>query len=501
VPRRLIALPLLSSAFYILAFPNFNQAWLAWISLVPISLYALRTTPARAFCAGWLSGTLAYAGILYWVIVTFQAAHLSTALACLCLFLLAGYLGIYWGAWAWFLKYNPNILAGAAAWVALEYLRTYLISGFPWALLADSQVRNLPLIQIASVSGVYGVSFLVVLANLAIAVIARSPCRPKQSVRSPRSLRSLAMTTGVILACYGYGFWHLHRPLPRSLAPSLKIALLQGNIDQYKKWNRAYVEEIEKAYESLVDQAAQTKPDLIIWPETSVPGYLLQDKPLYDWLMKTVRRSQTSHLIGSPLMINEKAYNSSFSINSEGVLVGEYDKNHLVPFGEVVPFPSLLGKFKFISILNDLGGFTGGTKSPVIRAAGVLLGVNICYEAIFPNLVRKSVRQGGELIANLTNDGWYMKTSAPYQHWAPNVFRAVENHRWLVRADNTGISGIIDPNGRVISSSEIFVPAVIHGTVEPLSDLTLYTRFGDLSAVVCILFCVASLLLYMLRIQ
>ncbi len=306
------------------------------------------------------------------------------------------------------------------------------------------------------------------------------------------------MTVGILLICYSYGFWHLHHTIAESPNRAVSVALLQGDIDQYKKWNKAFVEEIKKTFEGLVDEAGKAKPDLMIWPETSVPGYLLQDPSLHDWLQKLVRRSQTYHLIGTPIMNGRDAYNSSFSIDPKGNFISEYDKIHLVPFGEVVPFASFLGRFKFISILNELGGFTAGKRSPVLNAGAIPMGVNICYEAIFPNLVRQSVREGAQVIVNLTNDGWYMKSAEPYQHWAPNVFRAVENSRFVVRADNTGISGIIDPAGRVVASSTIFEPMVITGTIEPSTNLTFYTRFGDLFAWACLCFCAASLLLVIL---
>jgi apolipoprotein N-acyltransferase len=481
VPRRLILLPFLSSALYILSFPNFNVSWFAWIALIPLVFVAQHPATRHSFLWGWLAGTLAYGGILYWIIVTYQAAHLSMALAILSLILLAAYLGLFWGAWAWLISRNKNVVWGAATWVALEYLRTYLFSGFPWALLADSQVKNLALIQIASMTGVYGVSFLVVLINLALA--------------SRRSRTVISAGTLILAVCL-YGRYQLIRPNGASRR-LIKVALLQGSIDQYKKWNRAYVEEIEKTYESLIRQTSLYKPNLIVWPETSVPGYLLQDKPLRAWLDKIVHQSQTNNLVGAPIEINEYAYNSSFSINSESIIEGEYDKRHLVPFGEVVPWSSFLGRF--IRVLNDLGGFTAGHRNPVLQAGDIRVGVNICYEAIFPNLVRQSVKQGAEVIANLTNDGWYMKTAAPYQHWAPNIYRAVENRRYVVRADNTGVSGIIDPNGRVIVASPLFEPVVVTGTVEPLNGLTIYSRYGDLFAWLCVFFCALSGLLYILR--
>ena len=479
---------LLSSFLYLLAFPNFNQAWIAWIALVPLSLVARRSSSRHAFLWGWLSGTVAYGGILYWILVTFQAAHLSIFLGALCLLLLAGYLGFYWGVWAWFLSRAHSgaplqfSLMGAAAWVALEYLRTYLFSGFPWTLLADSQVNVLPLIQIASITGVYGVSFLIVWFNLAVAAF-----RPK-----PLFLSMMA----VVLTCL-FGYSRLKSHAEESGTQAIRVALLQGSIDQYKKWDKSYIDEIEKTYESLVTQASRSKPDMIIWPETSVPGYLLQEAPLREWLLNMVRKSGVNHLVGVPVIHNEMAYNSAFSISHEGILEGEYAKHHLVPFGEVVPWSRFLGRF--VRVLNDLGGFAAGTESPVLRVAGVPVGVNICYEAIFPNLVRQSVRQGSQVIANLTNDGWYMKTAAPYQHWAPNVFRAVENGRWLIRADNTGISGIIDPSGRIQAASSIFQPAVIEGTIHARTGLTFYSRLGDIFAWICIFFCTVIFIRDILR--
>jgi len=189
---------ILSSLLYILAFPNFNLSYLAWVALVPLTLAASRNPPARAFQMGWLAGTLAYTGILYWIVGTFQAAHLSIWLTCICLLLLSAYLGVYWGAWAAFiaaitlpfekgtsggilttanLPPSPFAKGGkilwpilcAAAWIALEFLRAYLFSGFPWTLLGDSQWQHQALIQIASITGVYGVSFLIVLVNVTLA--------------------------------------------------------------------------------------------------------------------------------------------------------------------------------------------------------------------------------------------------------------------------------------------------------------------------------------------
>jgi apolipoprotein N-acyltransferase len=509
-----VTLSLLTSLLYVLAFPNFNVSWLAWIALAPLIFVSRLSSLRQTFLWGWLSGTLAYLGILYWIIVTFRAAHLSIALSALCLLLLAAYLGLYWGAWCCLLViprgFSQGIhvppttafggdvitaLYGAAAWVALEYLRTYLFSGFPWALLADSQVRHLPLIQIASITGAYGVSFVVMLVNLTIAAyfhrrhprITLSGNHHAATASDGWPHATAGMTTLIVLSSYLFGLQRLHRPLASPSSRPVRVALLQGNIDQYKKWDKSYVLEIQKTYEALTTQTLTFKPDLIVWPETSVPGYLLQEPSLKTWLRALVRKSKTSHLVGSPAMYNERAYNSAFSITPEGDIDGEYAKQHLVPFGEIVPWSNVLGRF--IRVLNELGGFAAGERSPVLAvAAGGRLcrvGVNICYEAIFPNLVRQSVLAGAEIIANLTNDGWYMRTAAPYQHLAPNILRAVENDRWVIRANNTGVTALIDPSGRVRHASPIFQRGLVLGRVEPRQSKTPYTRLGDLFAWLC----------------
>jgi len=483
-----------SSALTLLCFPQFNLSILAWIALAPLAYLVVELQPEHPFLWGWLSGTTAYAGILSWLIVTFQAAHQSLLLATAALLALAAYLGFFWGAWAWFLSVIPakagiqsvvrrwtpasagvTTLAGAAAWVALEYLRTYLFTGFPWTLLGDSQIHSLPMVQIASLTGVYGVSFLLVVTSLSLVGWARN---------KPRNL-----SLPLLLVALSWGYGHYRLTHTSESGQPITVALLQGSIDQYKKWDQAYVQEIELTYEVLVARAKVQNPQIIVWPETSVPGYLLQDRALTTWLAQVIRNSGCYHIIGTPFMNGKDAYNSAFSIDPSGRLLGQYSKHHLVPFGEIVPFGDTLGRW--IHVLNELGGFTAGQESTVLTVGPAEVGINICYEAIFPALVRKSVAQGAELIANLTNDGWYMKTAAPYQHFAPNVFRAIENDRWLVRADNTGISAIIDPLGHVTAASPIFQPEIVTGQIYLRRTRTFYTRFGDVFAWICIIFCIA----------
>ena len=495
VPRsvslRLWCIPA-SACLTILAFPNFNFSLLAWVALIPL-IYAIdEKTPRQAFFDGWASGTLAYCGLLFWLVVTFHAASLSIFLGLLCLVALSAYLGVFWGAWCWFrtlinASIPPGVLRplmASASWVALEYIRTTLFSGFPWTLLADSQVYHLPLIQIASVTGVYGVSFLIVWGNLALARAFRGYFR---------ALIPFGLTLILVLST---GYVKL-RQRPSGDQKPLKVALLQGNIDQYKKWNEAYVAEIKQTFQTLSERAAEQHVDLMIWPETSVPGYLTQDPALRVWLAGVILKSRAWHVLGAPAESDKKIFNAAFSISPLGLVQGMYAKKHLVPFGETVPFQSWLGVW--IPVLNALGGFDSGALSPVLPVAGIPVGINICYEAIFPNLVRRSVEWGGQVIINITNDGWYMKTAAPYQHLAPNIFRAVENHRWLARSDNTGVSALIAPTGDIVAQTPIYLTRVLTGTVYSRTDLTFYTRFGDVFAWACLFFIFFSIKHYKSR--
>lgn len=499
-----VFLILLSSLLYILAFPNFGIAPLAWLALIPLTWVALEERPARSFGFGWLAGTLSHLGILSWLITTCRAASVSVGFSFLCLLLLSAYLGIYWGAWTWLISaWGEGVnsfrfpLFAASAWVFLEYARTYLLSGFPWALLGETQWRNLPLIQMASVTGIYGVSFIVALANVTAAQLIHTGLKHFPSLRT--GLASVATSLLLLTTYYAYGAYRIRAySAEPPAARSLTVALLQGNIDQYKKWDQAYVDEIEQTYSRLIQSAARDHPELVVWPETSVPGYLLQDPSLRAWLDHAIAATQADSLVGAPSQESQDiAYNAAFVLNARGEVRGEYDKQHLVPFGEIIPWGPVLRRW--IHVLNQLGGFTAGVRSPVLAAAGTSVGVNICYEAIFPNGVRRAVLRGARLIANLTNDGWYLRTAEPLQHFIPNVFRAVENNRWVLRADNTGITGLINPVGNVEQASPIFQSRVITGRVEPRDALTLYTRFGDVFAWLCGVFCVGNMLLAILR--
>ena len=272
-------------------------------------------------------------------------------------------------------------------------------------------------------------------------------------------------------------------------AETVNVAVVQGNIDQHMKWDRTFQQATVRKYLALSRQAAEDA-DLIVWPETAAPFYLFHQRQLTASIQAVVDRTGVTHLIGSPafgLTENGVTYhNSAYLLEPGGGREQRYDKAHLVPFGEYVPFKRwlpFLGKMAAAA-----GDFTPGPAGKTLDWRGTPIGVQICYEIIFPQLSRTVVRRHAALLVNLTNDAWYGRSGAPYQHFAMTVLRAVENRRTLVRAANTGISGFVDPAGRILAQTPLFEAGFLKHEVPLLRGQTLYVRWGDWLPKCCIVF-------------
>ncbi len=466
------------------AFPRPDFYPLAWIALAPLFMVMRR----RPFASGFTAGLVFFAVVLYWlniVMTTYGGlSPLFSLLAYLMLLLyLAGFFAVVtWGACRLeALLKIPALLSLPVLWVSVEYLRGVLLTGFPWALLGYSQQNFSLAIQSADVTGVYGVSLLLVAVNGALAWVLR------EAGRKQAWLGALAVLL-VSVSHLGYGYFREMQPLDQREA-QLRVALVQGNVDQAIKWNPEHRQATVDKYLQLSSQPGAVSPELIIWPEAATPFYL-QDASSYSAQVRQLPEQLGSYLlVGSPAyqQIAERSYlnfNSAFLFSPQGAELGRSDKIHLVPFGEYVPLGSLL---TFVNkLVAGVGDFSPGTVNP-LPLNGHRLGVLICYEAIFPELARDYVRQGSDLLVNLTNDAWFGQSSAPYQHLAMTRFRAIENRIWLARVANTGISALIAPSGQVVASSPLFATASLSGTVGLGSEATLYTRFGDLLAYLCLL--------------
>lgn len=491
-----------------LCFPNFDLGWLAWIALVPLHLAIGgphdTAPPGRALWLGWLAGFLAFVGIMSWVVTAMhQYGRMPLVASYPLMWLLAAYLGLYVGlyasAQAWLSARLPAAawLGGPCVWVTLEFLRGHVLSGLPWMLLGYSQYRWLPVIQIADITSVYGVSFLIVLVNAALAepllwAWRRLRLGCAEALPWPAPAAALLL----LLASLAYGQAALDRYALTDGQPSLSVGLIQPNIDQAHKWDQAYRRETMDRFARLSAQAAPGA-DLLVWPEAATP-FFFEEEPLY-----RVEVAALAHRHGVPLLFGSPALrrypdgrpyllNSAYLLAPDGRIVGRYDKRHLVPFGEYIPLHSSV-LFFLDKLVEGIGDFEAGTAATVLtlpaRAGSpkAAVSVVICYEVIFPDLVREFVAEDATLMATITNDAWFGDSSAPHQHFAMVVFRAVENRIGFARSANTGVSGLIAPSGRILHATPIFTEQAVTGRLPLRREFTFYTRHGDVFAYACVI--------------
>ncbi len=507
ITLKAIAGAVLSGCLLTLSFPRFDLEILAWVALVPLLLSIYGRGMRRSVWLGILCGVVHYLGTIYWIAYTLTIyGKLSWGISLVLLLLLVIYLALYVGAFAGILSWCDKAtgvswcLLGPVLWVSLEYLRTYLLSGFPWALLGYSQYLNLPVIQMAELTGVYGISFLIVAVNCAIASIFISFIRTYPGGKwgvPPPALRAGLAGLSILLIYLAYGWWRMS-VYTTSIQQSelFKVAVVQGNIEQDKKWEPAYQAETIQIYKDLSQKAAAEKPQLIVWPESAIPFYFQSNEKYQPQILNWVKSWDTWLLFGSPSyqvsLFQPRLYNSAFLISPEEKIAGIYHKLHLVPFGEYVPFKSMLGFAG--KLVAQAGDFSAGSEYSILQIPKGKLGVVICFEAIFPQVVRKFFDRGARILVNITNDAWFGRTSAPFQHFSMLTLRAVENRSYVVRAANTGISGFIDPLGRIMSSTSIFVADYLVDRVALCKGKTFYADYGDIFSWWCIIVTAGCLL-------
>ncbi|MCC6544930.1 MAG: apolipoprotein N-acyltransferase, partial [Nitrospirae bacterium] len=393
----------------------------------------------------------------------------------------------YTGLFGYLIKYisdKTSIPISAAApfvWVSLEFLKAHLLSGFPWASLGYSQYKFLHIIQIADITGVYGVSFLIVAVNAMLFEIFFLRREKVLSNRMRIILISSSAFLFVLSLCYGY--LRLSKDYD-SNDKGLKIAVIQGNIPQHLKWNRGFQRKTIDTYHRLTNEAAELSADLVVWPETAAPFFFQEDSSYREEVLDIAAVGNTYLLFGNPSYkffdddIKPHMLNSAYLISPYRDILARYDKIHLVPFGEYVPFSNIL--FFVEKLASGTGDFSPGRDHIVMGLPESKFGVVICYEVIFPELVRKFVLNGADFMVTITNDAWFGKTSAPYQHFTMAVFRSVENRVYFARSANTGISGFISPKGEILQASPIFEESVLIQKVFPSNTKTVYTKHGDM---------------------
>ena len=486
-----------SGALLALAFSSFNLGFLAWFGFVPVFLALKDTSLRKAFFLFLITGIVFWASTIYWLVHVTLIGTIGLVI----------YLVLYFAVFGlvirpctrqsklWVLIFIPS------TWVLLEYLRTvFPILGFSWALLGYSQYLYLPFIQIADITGAWGVSFLLMFANVAIVEIIYA--------RQTRQFRRLAKVSILLILflvlVLSYGFYRINE---RRTAPRLgsgqtndgrwiKVSVIQGNIPQEYKWVPEHNEFIMNRYINLTAAAAEDKPDLVIWPEAAFP-VILNEEPEYLQRVKDMAaKINAPILVGSITTAGELYFNSAVLVDAQGAK-SQYDKIHRVPFGEYIPLKDV---FPFLETIVPIGDIAKGVEFRVfdIYPAGssepVRFSALICFEDVFAALSRKFARNGADFLVNITNDAWYKYTSAPFQHLQASVMRAVENRLNLARSANTGISCFIDPTGKIVSvivddsGREIFVKG--YKTQEIFvakAGPSFYCCFGDWFVLICAL--------------
>lgn len=486
-----------SSLLLTLAFPSFSFWPLAWFGMVPLFIVIQNKSPLQSFWLGWTQGILFYLGTLTWIINTMvNYGNLPLIVSVFLLALLAMYLGVYTGLFCFFLaRFKRNQvnkwIAAPFIWVSLEYIKAHILTGFPWASLGYSQFNNLQVIQIADVTGVYGLSFLIIFVNVSFFLVLDYFYFFQPEKREVSAMKNhITAALFLLIITFGYGSWKSSYFSNYAGKKPLKVALIQGNIDQSHKWDILFQNSVYETYKKMTLESAEKKPDLIVWPETATPFSFSSDRVHRSKLLQLGKESGSHILFGSPNFDKKDRkitlYNSAYLISPEKKVLGQYDKIHLVPFGEYVPFKKLL--FFVDKMVVGIGDFGSGTEHTVFSMPKGKFSTLICFEVIFPDLVRRFVKEGAEFLVNITNDAWFGKSAASYQHISMVVFRAVENRRPIIRAANTGVTGIINSRGEIISQTDIFARGKIIGNIYPEKNYqTIYTRYGDFFAIAVLL--------------
>jgi apolipoprotein N-acyltransferase len=524
VLRRLVVplfASLLSGALLFWAFPVYDRPLLAWFGLVPLVTIISGYKARYAFCWSLTAGIVFFLGVFNWMLAVpgYTLVHHS---------IIIPYLAFYFAAFGVIfcfvrgrLGLTTALLTAPCFWVCLEYIRSNIgFLSLPWALLGHSQYTVAPIIQFSAITGAYGVSFLIVLANVSLAMVilyfhkwSRASKSSFDSRFSKRVIGAVVLGTTVLIAL---SFLYGHEKLT-GVAPSiqLRISVLQGNIDQEKKSaSRKHSDFIMGRYRDLTEKAYRDKPNLIVWPEAATPGFLLSDARLKNRIRSLIEEVKAHFIIGSselPKFMTDqrraalsKGGNTALFFSPEGAVLAQYAKIRLVPFGEYIPYQREIIWPNFIVPENKRVSDVPGKEYTLFEIEGSRFGVIICWENVFPDLTREFVRRGAEFMLNITNEGWFGETAAPYQMVAISVFRAVENRIWMIRAANTGISCFIDPYGRITgrvrnNGKDIFTEGYLTQEIGLREGKTFYTLYGDLFVYLNCLVTVITIVLSFVR--
>jgi apolipoprotein N-acyltransferase len=485
--RQDIFLLLAASVGLILAFPPSPVGIIAIVVLVPFFFYLRGKSFLDAFRGGYVVGFLWAAGTVYWI-------GWATVIGLIgVLIIMPLFIALFSVIHVWFWKTwgNKSLFLMPFTWSGMEILSSLSPLAFPWNSLAYTQSYTPVMIQYISYTGMYGVTIWVVLINVLVFYLIINN-------KNKRLLKIIVMVIlFLIISVWGYGKWMISKELPSD--DKIHIALVQGNIDPYKKWTPTFIDSNFVIYSELTMQAYEGSPDLIIWPETATACYLLHRSKYFRLVKALVDSMQIPLLTGSHdyVRIDSKTvntYNSALLISPNLLKIQKYSKMRLVPFSERVPFveelPLLYRMSRKLDL--DIGNYSKGDSVIVFdintdQGKCLRFSVVICYESVFPDLVRKFTERGAQFLVIITNDGWFGRTSGPFQHAQIAVLRAIENRVWIARCANTGISGFIDPLGKVHNKTKLGERSIVTASMLLINDRTFFTKHGYL-VFYCILF-------------
>jgi apolipoprotein N-acyltransferase len=507
--RKNITFVFLTGILTAFSYPPFRTGFLAFGALIPFFLLLQDKTGKKAFRWGYLAGLVYYSATLYWI-GWVTVPGLLGALLIMPLFtglyaLLHTFLLKRWGLLCY--AFVPFL------WTAIEYLQSFGETAFPWNYLGYTQTYYLPFIQYAEYTSVYGISFWIVTINVVLFVMLLKV----KNAKKRWTCAGVLVVLFIIPAVHGL----VELSAAQESGRKIKIALLQGNVDPFEKWAQDSLEKNFEIYEQMTRTAAENKPDLFIWPETAIPFYLRYETEYLDRMHEMVDQLQIPVVTGAiDYDYNENGaflyYNAAFLFEPGMLHLARYLKMKLVPMSERVPyrnfFPMAQIKKLLFNMQLGVGDYARGQEFKILSfqmpshtsqdvRPEIRFAVPICYESVFPDIVRQFVKKGTDFISVITNDAWFGKTSAPFQHAQIAVMRAVENRVAIARCANTGISCFIDPYGHVLQHSRIFQKESLCGDIPLRNKTTFYTQHGNVFAIIVTCITLSILLVTLLFVR
>ncbi|MBO7431803.1 MAG: apolipoprotein N-acyltransferase [Elusimicrobia bacterium] len=478
-----LMLSIISGILLGLSFQKFNLFFFAWVSFIPLTYCIYKNNLKSSVLYGFVAG-ITYSLIAFnWMCLfllknteTFFNSFIVSAIVWIVL-------SFYFVIWVAVIKYCSlkiknngfvMIMFVSSFWIVLEYIRNYFFGSFPINLVGYSQSTFFPLIQFADVFSIYGISFVIVLINFLLFFWIYN--------KNKKYLITALIIISLLLV---YGFVRINQMSKINYKEEIKIGVIQPNIEQTKRWNKMYKKEIVTKIKNIVEYFKEKNMDIVLYPETVLPGYLCREEEIKDFVEYISSFSNLS-LIGGMDVENYKVYNSIFIVSEGGKIVDKYKKKHLVVFGEYIPFHGFFANM--FSKLFSNNNLTKEIELKVFNFNRYTLGINICSENYYPYLSRELVLKGATLLTTHSNDAWCDGLSYPYQHFVLNIFRAIENRKYLVVSANTGISGVITPTGKIVRQTKNQEQVCFEETVYTNNYITIYDRIGDLFVYMCMLY-------------